>query len=164
MKRSSRLSPLGLQRLRLLDCLGGNSQRARGYFDPPPDSGIFSAFATHVRNLSVQRAGKVEPLTVSLLAAGRLMTGDITAARTIVDHLPVAAFEPDHGAGYCVTAPLDTLNAALPLPEDLRDTRRWTAGSPEQERLHAWLDRHERQLCWLEEGGVYVLPPAADRG
>lgn len=159
MERSARLAPLGYQRLRLLDCLGGHDRRAPAYFDPPPDSDIFSAFAAHVQHLFAQWAGEAEPLAISLLAAGRLMTGDIAAARSIVDHLPVKAFELDHGAGYCVTAPLDALNATLPLPEHLRDTKRWVAGSPEQERLRAWLDGHEHRLHWLEEGGVYRLGP-----
>lgn len=159
MERSARLAPLGFQRLRLLDCLGGDSRWAPGYFDPPPNSDIFSAFAAHVRHLSARWADEADPLAVSLLAAGRLMIGDIAAARTIVDHLPVEAFEPDHGAGYCVTAPLDALNATLPLPDDLRDTKRWVADSPEQERLRAWLDGHERRLRWLEEDGVYRLGP-----
>jgi hypothetical protein len=43
MDRETILAPLGLQRLRILDCLGGNEPRAPGYFDVQSGVDIFTA-------------------------------------------------------------------------------------------------------------------------
>jgi hypothetical protein len=56
---------------------------------PPADADIFEAFADHVRQLSQLFAAETDPLTVSLLAAGRLLTGDLAAADVIIDNLPL---------------------------------------------------------------------------
>ncbi len=50
--RTIRLSSLGSQRLRLLDCLGGNTRFAPSYFSPPPGVDIVEAFASYVTELS----------------------------------------------------------------------------------------------------------------
>ena len=157
MDRAAFLAPLGLQRLRLLDCLGGNSPKAPGYFDPSGDSEVFAAFAAYISDLSSRWATDSDPLFISLLAAGRLLTGEIAAANVIVEHLPTKAFKTDHGAGYCVIAPLQALKAALPLPAELTDIVHWIAGSPEQAALSEWLSEHTNTLRWSEAEGVYFL-------
>lgn len=157
MDRTTRLSPLGLQRLRVLDCLGGNRPRAPGYFDPPADVDVFTAFSGYIARWSQECATDAYPLTISLLAAGRLLCGDLAAADVILDNLPAAPIGLDHGAGVCLVTPFYALNTALPWPAELRDSRRWLAGSAEQEALRAWLAAHRDKLCWDEPAGVYRL-------
>ena len=159
MDRTAHLQPLGPQRLRALDCLGGNSPRAPGYFEPAVDVDIFEAFRRHVAQLSQQWAAETDPLTVSLLAAGRLLCGDLTAADVILDHLPAQAIKLDHGAGRCLVLPVRALAAALPLPPTLADTGRWLAGSAEQAALRTWLRDHRDALHWIEADGVYRRNP-----
>jgi hypothetical protein len=159
MDRVTRLSPLGLQRIRVLDCLGGNNKRAPGYFEPPVDVDIFKAFATYVAQVSHLRAGDAHPLTTCLLAAGRLLTGDLAAADVVLDHLPTEAVRLDHGAGICLVTPLYALSVVLPLPAGLRNTDRWVAGSAEQAALRAWLAKHRNELRWIEAEGLYLPRP-----
>src|SRR5688572_16238420 len=102
MDRAVRLSPLRPQRLRLLDCLGGNDPRAPGYFAPDADVDVLSAFRQYVERLSKAWAAEQDPVSVSLLAAARLMTGDLSAADVILEHLPARPTKLDHGAGICV--------------------------------------------------------------
>jgi hypothetical protein len=155
MDRTTWLSPLGTQRLRLLECLGGNNPRAPGYFIPEGDADVLGAFRHYVQRLSGQWAAETDDLTVSLLAAARLLTGDLSAAGVIVDHLPAKPTKLDHGAGICLVMPLHALSTALPLPRELVDTSRWLAGSPEQAALAAWLAEHREDLRWAEAEGVY---------
>jgi hypothetical protein len=162
MDRTTRLSHLGPQRLRLLECLGGNDPRAAGYFAPAPDVDVFGAFRQYVESLSLRWAAERDPLTVSLLAAARLMTGDLAAAGVIVDHLPAEPAKLDHGAGICVVVPLYTLRTVLPLPHDLSDTRRWVAGSAEQAALRRWLSQRGSDLRWVEDAGEYRFAAVAD--
>src|SRR5205809_462586 len=70
MDRTSRLSPLGPQRLRLLECLGGNSPHAPGYFVPAADVDIFSAFRQYVELLSEHWAAESDPHAASLAPPG----------------------------------------------------------------------------------------------
>ena len=162
MDRTAQLSPLGLQRLRVLDCLGGNSPHAPGYFEPAAESNVFNAFSEYVAQVSRQWVAASDPATISLIAAARFLTGDLAAADAIIDHLPPRAFKLDHGAGICLVVPLYALSTALPLPADLKDTSRWVAGSAEQAALRAWLTAHRDHLRWVEADGAY-LPRTADR-
>jgi hypothetical protein len=155
MDRTSQLQPLGVQRLRTLDCLGGNTKLAPGYFAPAEGVDIFAAFREHVGALSRQWANVSDPASVALLAAARLLTGEIAAADAIIDHLPAAPIKLDHGAGVCRIVPYQALAAVLPLPRALADTRLWLAGSREQTALRAWLDAHREALRWHETDGVY---------
>lgn len=163
MDRTALLAPLGRQRLRLLDCLGGNSPRAPGYFAPDADADVLAAFRRYVARMSELGRAEIDPHAVSLLAAARLLAGDLSAAGVILDHLPARAIELDHGAGFCLVVPLHALSTALPLPEDLTDTRRWLAGSAEQAALRAWLSLHQHgdDLRWVEAAGEYRLAGAA---
>jgi hypothetical protein len=154
MDRTTRLAPLGFQRLRLLECLGGNSPRMPGYF-PAPDGDVFSAFRDHAQGLWARWKEEPDPSMRSLPAAARLLTGDLSAAQVIVDNLPDTAFMLDHGAGFCVVAPLHALQAALPLPEELADTTLWLSGSAAQEALRAWVSLHSSDLRWDEVAGEY---------
>jgi hypothetical protein len=158
MDRTTWLSALGSQRLRLLDCLGGNNPRLPGYFDRPAEQDVLSAFRRYVVRLSEQWAAEADPLTVSLLAAARLLTGDLAAADVVLDHLPEQPAKLDHGAGYCLVAPLFALSTALPLPSEVADTSRWLAGTPEQAAIRAWLADHQHQLQWVEADATYRLP------
>lgn len=156
----AQLQPLGLQRLRVLDCLGGNTPRAPGHFAPAADAGIFDAFRDHVAALSRRWTAGADPTVLALLAAARLLCGDLAAAEAILDHLPAAPIERDHGAGLCLVLPFHVLAAALPLPRELAETRRWLAGSAEQGALRAWLAAHRGRLRWLEAAGAYALEGA----
>ena len=155
MDRANRLQPLGLQRLRALDCLGGNMPRAPGYFELADGDDIFAAFRAHVERLSRDWASASDPATVTLLATARLLAGDLAAAAVILDHLPPQPIKLDHGAGKCLVLPFHALAAVLPWPKDLADTQRWLAGSAEQTALRAWLAEHRDTLRWLEADGVY---------
>jgi hypothetical protein len=155
--RTALLAPLGHSRLRLLDCLGGNSEWAPGYFRVESDDDVFATFRTYATALSRAWAEERDPAVVALLAAARVLTGDWAAAHVIVDRLPTAAIKLDHGAGFCRVVPFRALASALPLPAALRDSTRWLAGSSEQTALRTWLTEHGEHLRWLEESGVYKL-------
>ena len=160
MDRHARLSPLGTQRLRVLDCLGGNNRWSPGYFEPDADTDIFVEFRRYVRRTAETWGGEADPSAVSLIAAARLLTGDLAAAQAIVDNLPGAPLAPDHGAGVCAVLPLHVLRTALPVPPALADTTRWLAGSAEQVTLRAWLSGNGGTLQWREADGIYA--PAGD--
>lgn len=153
----ARLQPLGLQRLRVLACLGGDMPSAPGYFAPASGADIFAAFRDHVGALSQRWSAGADPSVLALLARSRLLCGDLAAAAAILDHLPAAPIERDHGAGLCLVLPFHVLAAALPLPRELAETRRWLAGSAEQGALRAWLAAHRGRLRWVEETGAYAL-------
>lgn len=155
-----RLQPLGLQRLRVLACLGGDMPRAPGHFAPDPGADIFAAFHEHVAALSQRWTAGADPFVLALLAASRLLCGDLAAAEAILDHLPEAPIERDHGAGLCLVLPFYVLASALPLPHELADIRRWLAGSAEQGALRAWLAAHRGRLRWVEAAGAYALEGA----
>jgi hypothetical protein len=155
MDRYTRILPLGFQRFRILDCLGGDWPRAQGYFDPPADTDIFKAFADHVTTLSRLWGTETDPVTVSLLAAARLLTGDLAAADAIVENLPAEPFKL-MGARFCPLAPFHALSAVLPLPADLEDNYRWVEGSAEQAALRIWLAEHRDKLRWVEIDGIYL--------
>jgi hypothetical protein len=161
MDRTTWLSPLGFQRLRLLECLGGNNPRAPGHFVLEGDVDVFGAFRRYLHRLSQEWRAESDSLTVSLLAAARLLTGDLSSAGMILDHLPVKATKLDHGAGFCLVTPLHALSAALPLPRELADTTRWLAGSPEQGAIRAWVGEHGEDLRWVEADGVYRFVTAS---
>jgi len=157
VNRAAHLAPLGIQRLRLLDCLGGNTPRAPGYFAPPADADIFAAFRDYAAQMSQQWGSRSDPLTVSLLAAARLLAGDVGAAEPIIERFPARPVVLDHGAGICTVMPLYALHSALPLPPELAQTRLWLAGSSEQAALRAWLAEHRAKLRWSEAEGVYEV-------
>lgn len=158
--RTTRLSSLGSQRLRLLDCLGGNTRFAPSYFSPPPGVDTVDAFDSYVAELSARWDSETDPLAMSLLAAARLLTGDASAARVIVNRLPPTYPRLDHGAGFCLIVPQQALTTTLPLPPELGDTKRWLADSPDQSALRSWLDQHEPQLLWDRSAAVYRLSDA----
>jgi hypothetical protein len=157
MTSPSPLSPLGLQRLRVLDCLQSLNFPPRFTAEQLPDETAFATFRRVVAEHSTKRAATADPFIMSLLAAGRLLIGDLTGAEVIVDHLPAKAVKLDHGAGVCLVAPLYAMVTALPLPPDLQDTKRWVAGSAEQAALRAWLVAYRDKLVWHEADGAYRL-------
>ena len=155
IERARLLSVLGPQRGRILQHLGGNEPNLPGYFKLSPDTEILEAFDHHVRELSRKWAAEADSAVVSLLAAGRLLSGDLSAADTILDHLPTKPFKTDHGAGIALVMPLHAMRGALPLPPELVDTNRWIERSSEQATLREWLFQHRRQLSWIKVEGVY---------
>jgi hypothetical protein len=139
--------------------LGGD---LRFFPDPSHDGDIFTAFRAVVEDAVRKTQAATDALTRSLVGAGRLLTGDLSGAVEIIEHLPVEPPVLDHGAGYCLVAPLQALAAALPtLPRKLADTSRWLAGSREQAELREWLARHYAILRWDEDRAIYV-PSGAD--
>jgi hypothetical protein len=106
--RTAQFAPLGLQRLRLLECLGGNSPRLPGYFVPPDGVDILTAFRLYVERLSESWASERDAVVVSLLAAARLLTGDLAAADVVLDNLPATPIKLDHGAGAIMTSCRDS--------------------------------------------------------
>lgn len=157
-ERTRRLLPLGTQRLRILSCLGGDVPRLPQYFDPGPAEDVFVAYRAFVERMLLECASASDPLTRSLVGAGQLLSGDLAGARAIIENLPDTPAKLDHGAGYCLVAPVQALAAALPeLPRDLKDTASWLRGSAQQAALRAWLDAHQAELVWNETDAVYGL-------
>jgi hypothetical protein len=156
MDRMTQFAPLGLQRNRIFGCLGGDIRSSPAYFMPPDDVDIFDAFRSFIIEQSRRGENDTDPLTISLLAAGRLLIGDLVAAELIIDHLPAEPL-PTAGVGKCLRAPHQALATALPLPESLKDTRRWAQNTPEQAALRGWLAEHRDKLQWVESDGVYRL-------
>lgn len=159
--RNERLAPLGRQRLRISSCLGGDTPGLPQYFDPRPGEDLFAAFRAFIERMAGKSPSATDALTRSLIGAGRLLTGDLSGAGEIVDHLPAQPYARDHGAGYCLVAPVQSLEAALPaLPRELQDTSCWVAGSTEQAALRQWLELHRSVLVWDEIRAVYQLNEA----
>jgi hypothetical protein len=163
MDRETLLAPLGLQRLRILDCLGGNEPRAPGFLELTPDVDIFTTYREYAVSISKAWNNETEQLTVSLLAAARLLSGDLSAADVIIANLPAEMPSLDHGAGFCIIAPQSSLSAALPLPPNLADIRIWTANSAVQNSLQAWLDSNSNNLEWNNLEGVWEFSAARRR-
>ena len=145
LDRDAWLAPLGLQRFRVLDCLGGTDPRSPGYLERPPATDVFAAFRSHVQMLSRRWDNRHEQ-TTRLLAAARVLIGDLGAADVILDRLPATAYRLDHGHGHCNVADIYALSVALPLPATLKDTTRWLAGSGEQAGLRSWLSSYRVHL------------------
>jgi hypothetical protein len=162
MDRVARLRSLGRRRVEVFECLGGNFRSQPSYFALPADTDIFAAFRAFIAHVTQLYASDTNPLTISLLAAARLLTGDLAAADVILDHLPPDDFKLDHGAGRCLMVPLYTLSATLPLPTDMKRTDRWLAYAHEPAALRAWLAEHREKLRWVEVQGVY-LPRRSER-
>ena len=155
---ATRLKPLGFLRVLLLECLGGSSPRFPGYFVPAEDIDTFTAYRDHVMRLSQQwQAEPIEPMVVSLLAASRLLCGELAAADLILDHLPTQPHEHDKSIRYCPVLPVRAMAAALPLPPALKEncSRCWLAGSLIEAEVRAWLDARRNTLQWDEANGVY---------
>jgi hypothetical protein len=157
MLRAQLIEPLGLARMRVLECLGGNDRFAAGYFSIDATQDLFVEFRNHVARLNDQWASEKDPLTRNLLAAGRLVIGDVDAAYEILDRSPAAEIKLDHGAGSCTVVPFATIAAVFPLPRELSDSRKWYIDSPALEALRGWLQQHRDLLSWSESDGVYRL-------
>jgi hypothetical protein len=154
-ERAKRLKPLGYQRLRVLRSLGGDMSHLPQYFDPPPDADLLAAFRDFVHEMARRCESESDPVTRSLVGAGMLLTGDLSGASAIIEHLPAQPVKLDHGAGYALVVPVQVLRTALPWPEALQDRSRWLAGSAEQAALRDWLEQHRNQLRWHEAQAEY---------
>lgn len=157
MDRNTVISPLGVQRLRLLDCLGGNTPQAAGYFDTGDATNVFASFREYTARMCKTWGNEPDAMSQSLLATARLLCGEIEAADDILQRLPAVAPKRDHGAGYCAVLPQTALRACVPLPAELSDTSRWLAGSAEQAALRQWFNENRGRLKWNEQEGVYRI-------
>lgn len=155
--RTSHLMPLGYQRLRPLECLGGNIPNMPSYFNPAQGADIFEAFRHYVTRMSDTWVNEADPISISLLAAARLLTGNLDAAVFIIDHLPGKAFKLDHGVGYCIVMPQTAIKTSLPLPTELTEIGHWIANSKDQAALKKWLKTNREKLSWCEKAGVYQM-------
>ena len=122
VRRGDDFLPLGINRFRILDCMGGNDNHSPDFFQAAPGQDIVEAFEDHFRRLCRKEGYLSHRGTRLLLTAARLLSGDMTAADVIIDELPVERIRLDHGSGYCKTAHLVALAAAVPLPKELQDT------------------------------------------
>lgn len=154
-ERAKRLESLGYQRLRVLSSLGGDMSHLPQYFDPPPGADLFVAFRDFVHEMARRCESESDPVTRSLVGAGMLLTGDLSGASAIIEHLPAQPVKLDHGAGYALVVPVQALRTALPWPDALQDRSRWLSGSAEQAALRDWLARHAGELIWNEARAVY---------
>jgi hypothetical protein len=105
-----RLAPLGWQRLRLLSCLDAGRPWLPGYVDPTQGDDVFAVFRAVVENAVRTTQTATDRLTRSLVGAGRLLTGDLSGALEIVDHLPAeypvldAPVSTPESPGHCSTS------------------------------------------------------------
>jgi hypothetical protein len=87
MDRMTWLAPLGLRRNCIFGCHGGEIPSSPAHFMPPDDVDIFDAFRSFITERSRRGENDTDPFTISSLAAGRLLIGDLVAAELIIDHL-----------------------------------------------------------------------------
>jgi len=153
---AKQLDSLGYPRLRLFRCLGGDRPRLPQYLELAPGEDALLAFQRFVEDMIQRCRADEDRVTRALIGAARLLVGELAGADEILDHLPAARIELDHGAGYCLIVPMQALQTALPLPPDLRNA--WlVAGSDEQAALRRWLGRHRSRLVWERTSGQYEL-------
>lgn len=150
------IETLGEARAMVIDCLGGNGRFTPVRFVSAGDAEFIPAYRAYVLELARLSPPDAQPITALLLAAGRLLLGELGEADRIIDGFPSEAQRLDHGAGYCNVAHLFALRSALPLPDHLLETTRWTAGSSKQAAMRAWLDANRAKLRWVESAGAYV--------
>lgn len=148
MRIAERIDPLGYLRLRTLNCTAGWNPKAFGYFNPPEDINVFTAYHNHIARLSTKWRDDDYP--GGLLPAMRLLSGDLSAAEQILDGLPSEPYEVDHGAGYCLVLAQRAMAHILPLSETLKErpVQTWLAGSQAQADVRAWLKEHRDKLRW----------------
>lgn len=158
------LAPLGHMRLRIVGCLGGDMPSLPQYLKLAPGETAFEAFRRFVAHMTQICSADRDPATRGLIGAARLLVGELTGADEILEHLPPTAVTLDQGAGYCRVLPARALQAALPLPESLRQAPSVLAGSREQAELRTWLEGHERSLVWEEPRGAYAIVHAHTSG
>jgi len=162
LRFEKRIEPLGYLRLGAIACTLGNNPKSDGYFNPPEDIDIYSAFRDHVARLSREWRGEgfpCEDYPYRLLHVMRLLSGDISAADEVLDRLPPQPHYVDHGAGHCLLLEQRATAHVLPLPESLKEKpwQTWLAGSKAQADVRAWLKEHREKLRWEEKEGVYHL-------
>jgi hypothetical protein len=159
-EQTQQFAPLGHTRLRIVSCLGGDMPSLPQYLTLAPGQTAFEAFRGFVAHMTQICSTDRDPSTRALIGAARLLVGDLAGANEILEHLPATAVALDQGAGYCRVLPAHALQAALPLPESLRQAPHVLSGSREQAELRAWLERHESSLAWDEPRGAYGIVDA----
>lgn len=142
---------LGFHRSRLLACLGVDLSESPVFHESDP----FTLYRDFVEDLTLRWTAATDRATISLLAAARVLYGDLGAALIVIDHFPQRPIRTDRDAGICLLSPFYALATALPLPEALRDTSAWLAGSPQQTVLRSWIEEHAGRLRWNEPSGFY---------
>ncbi len=156
-KRAELLGLLGPLRGQVLWCLGGNWEGHPGFFRLNDAPDVVLAYERHLDALGELWRDTTDDITKLLLSAGRLLCGFPAEAEVLIAHVSDAEGMNPHAKGRCILMPFRVCAAALPLPEALRDTRRWIAGSAEQAALWSWLAEHRDRLIWDRAEGVYRL-------
>ncbi len=151
------LEPLGPFRQQVIACLRGDIGSRTRRFSPTDGDGLFDAFTRFVLAAEASAPASLDGVGKSILAAGRLLSGDLSGADRIIDLMPERPHVTEHGAGKCLLMPARVLRNILPLPNDVGNPDRWTAGSPDQAALREWLAEHRHQLRWMEIEGEYRL-------
>ena len=151
------MEQLGFQRRRVIACLYGNMPSYGHLFSVEDHETVFDAFRRFVLETDARWSTDTDPLRLSLVAVGQLLSGHLPASQRVLDLLPDQPYALEHGAGWCQTLPVKAFKTALPVPGNLDDTDRWLAGSPEQSALREWLTQHHGKLNWIEAEGRYQL-------
>ena len=155
------LEPLGPFRQQVISCLYGTPMsKPPNRFVVNESETLFEAFRRFVTQREATAQPELVPFEGLVLAAGRLLTGDLAGADRIIDLLPETPHVTDHGAGKCLLMPARVLRSVLPLPNTVGDPDRWTAASPEQRLLRIWLAQNRAQLNWVESAARYRLAAA----
>jgi hypothetical protein len=148
-------SAIGPLREPVLFCLGADREGSVGYFKVDPKFDIIQQYEDHIFRLSAFWTNTDGHWAQLALSAGRLLCGRVTEADSLIGAVSDAKGMDPHAKGRCILMPFRVCAAALPLPEALRDTRRWIAGSAEQAALRSWLAEHRDRLIWDRAAGVY---------
>ena len=137
---------LGNLRCRILSCLGADNPKLPAFFDPPPDEPVADALHRHL--LELHGAFADDPESRRIVAAGLLSFGELARAGEILSRFPPEPVVTDHGAGWCPLIAYSAVAELLPLPEELRDARRWTQESACARQLVEWFASNHTRLAW----------------
>lgn len=155
--RWAAMQPLGVNRQRVVACLFGDMASYGHMFDPEGQTSVLEAFREFVLDRQTRWSSSTELFHHAIVAAGRLLTGDLSGADRIIELLPERAHVTEHGAGKCLLLPSRVLKSVLPLPSDLGNPDSWIAGSHEQAVLRTWLEQQRGRLHWLAAEAEYRL-------
>ena len=88
-----------------------------------------------------------------IFATGLLAHGQLEAAETILDSIPLPQEDP---GGKVLFFGSNALRAMLPLPDELRGEVGWYS-QVRIEAVRTWLHQHRDELKWDEVRGRFVL-------
>jgi hypothetical protein len=137
---------LGQLRCRVLACMFADNPRTLTHFDPPRSADLGEALRTHLQKWF--SATEVSDDARLIIAAGLLTFGSLEAAGFILERLPTEQVTLDHGAGWCSLLPYEAAAALLPIPQAIRNSRKWVEGTPEAQELRRWFAANRSLLAW----------------